>query len=70
MIFRTKYVEVVEFAFDNFQTDYSDNYITTWLMMMVTVMRNKISLSGGSLVRGPFFGASSPSYHWTSSSSS
>ena len=59
MIFRTKYIEVVVFAFENdFQTDYSDNYITKRLMMMITVvMIKKISLNGGSLVRGQLFGA-------------
>ena len=59
MIFRTKYIEVVVFAFENyFQTDYSDNYMTKRLMMMITVvMIKKISLNGGSLVRGQLFGA-------------
>ena len=59
MIFRTKYIEVVVFAFENdFQTDYSDNYMKKRLMMMITVvMIKKISLNGGSLVRGQLFGA-------------
>ena len=54
-----KYIEVVVFAFENdFQTDYSDNYMTKRLMMMITVvMIKKISLNGGSLVRGQLFGA-------------
>ena len=66
MIFRTKYIEVVVFAFENdfqtdyadFQTDYADNYMTKRLMMIITVvMIKKISLNGGSLVRGQLFGA-------------
>ena len=54
-----KYIEVVVFAFENdFQTDYSDNYMTKRLMMIITVvMIKKISLNGGSLVRGQLFGA-------------
>ena len=54
-----KYIEVVVFAFENdFQTDYSDNYMTKRLMMMITVaMIKKISLNGGSLGRGQLFGA-------------
>ena len=59
MIFRTKYIEIVVFAFENdFQTDYSDNYMTKRLMMIITVvMIKKISLNSGSLVRGQLFGA-------------